>query len=137
MSKRKSNVPPTYEVGYGRPPAATQFKKGQSGNPKGRPKGTLNFATVLARTLREQVVINEGGVRKTVTKLEAATKQLVNKAASGDPGASRQLVPLLLTVEQQSKEGAVPVRTTDDADQKIVMQMLKRHGVASEEGTDE
>ena len=41
------------KVGYGNPPQHTRFKKGQSGNPRGRPKGTLNLATVLARTLRE------------------------------------------------------------------------------------
>jgi len=52
-----------------------------SGNPKGRPKGHPNVAAVFAKTLREKVVINEHGQRKTITKLEAAIKQFVNKAA--------------------------------------------------------
>ena len=59
----------TERVGYGNPPKHTRFRKGESGNPQGRPKGTLNMATVLARTLRERVVINENGQRKVVTKL--------------------------------------------------------------------
>ena len=72
------------KVGYRKPPANSRFRPGQSGNPKGRPKGSLNIATVLMKTLREKVVINENGRRKTITKFEASVKQLVNKAASGD-----------------------------------------------------
>src|SRR6266478_251195 len=62
--------PKTAKVGYCNPPQHARFKTGQSGNPRGRPKGTLNMATVLERTLRENVVITEGGRRKTITKLE-------------------------------------------------------------------
>jgi hypothetical protein len=113
-------------VGYGKPPMHTRFKKGESGNPKGRPKGSLNLATVLVRTLREQVVINEGGQRKTVTKLEAAVKQLANKAASGDLGALRQLFMLVDTVEQRSQEAATPMTSLDAADQEVIQGMLKR-----------
>ena len=47
----------TYKVGYGKPPKQTQFKKGVSGNPSGRPKGSLNMATVLQRTLSEKTAI--------------------------------------------------------------------------------
>ena len=36
-----------YEIGYGRPPKHTQFKKGQSGNPEGRPKGIKSLSTEL------------------------------------------------------------------------------------------
>ena len=74
-----------YEVGYGRPPAHSQFKKGESGNSKGRPKGTLNLATLFNRALSEKVTITENGRRRNITKLEIALKQLINKAAQGDP----------------------------------------------------
>lgn len=40
-----------YEVGYGKPPQRTQFKKGQTGNPKGRPKGATTFAEAAMREL--------------------------------------------------------------------------------------
>jgi hypothetical protein len=40
-----------YEVGYGRPPKHTRFRKGQSGNPKGRPKGAKAFNTIVRETL--------------------------------------------------------------------------------------
>src|SRR6202043_4106782 len=86
-------------VGYQRPPEATRFKKGASGNPKGRPKGSLNVATVFLKTLHEKVVVNENGKRRTVTKLEAALTQLVNKAATGDLRALRQLLELAREAE--------------------------------------
>jgi len=74
----KSLTEPNTVVGYGNPPEATRFKKGISGNPRGRPRGSLNVATVLMRTLRKKVVINEGGHRRSVTKLEAGIIQLAN-----------------------------------------------------------
>src|SRR5712691_9390684 len=85
---------PDPSVGYGKPPKDSRFKKGASGNPKGRPKGSRNVAAVFAKTLREKVVINEHGQRKTITKLEAAIKQFVNKAAGGDLRALQLLVNL-------------------------------------------
>lgn len=115
-----------YPVGYRKPPMHTRFKKGESGNPKGRPKGSLNLATVLVRTLREQVVINEGGQRKTITKLEAAVKQLANKAASGDLGALRQLFMLVDMVDQRSQEKSTPITSLHAADQEVVKGLLKR-----------
>jgi hypothetical protein len=114
----------TYDVGFGKPPKPSQFRKGFSGNPKGRPKGRRNLATVLARTLQERVVINENGVRRTVTKLEAAVKQLVNRAASGDLGAMRQLAALARSAEDE--QVASPTRQLDEDDQKVMEGVLKR-----------
>ena len=125
-----------YEVGYGKPPKHAQFKKGQSGNLKGRPKGTLNLATVLERTLREQVVINENGRRKVITKLEAAITQLVNKAASGDAHAMRYLCHLVISAEERSVV-AEPMTQFSDTDQKVMDNILKRFQQAIKDGDDE
>jgi hypothetical protein len=115
-----------YQVGYRKPPANTRFKKGQSGNPKGRPKGALNLDTLLARALREQVIVQEGGRRKKITKLEAAVKQLANRAASGDLAALRQMVMLLDSADQRSQETATPNTELDAMDQQVVSGILKR-----------
>ncbi len=112
--------------GYANPPAHARFKKGQSGNPKGRPKGTLNMATVLERTLREKVVINENGKRKTVTKLEAAVKQLSNKAASGELKALQLLAALVRSAEERGIRQTAPNSGLDEADEKVFRGILNR-----------
>jgi hypothetical protein len=73
-----------YDVGYGRPPEGRRFSKGESGNPKGRPRGSKNMATLLDKELSERVPANENGKRKTITMRKAITKQTVRKAASGN-----------------------------------------------------
>jgi Family of unknown function (DUF5681) len=118
---------PQKDVGYGKPPKATRFKKGVSGNPKGRPKGSLNVATVFMKTLREKVVINEHGQRKPVTKLEAALKQLVNKAAGGDLRAIGQLRDLAREAEEKQNTAATQhSQVVDDLDQEVMQGILQR-----------
>ena len=94
-----------YSVGKGKPPQHTRFQKGQSGNPKGRLRGSKNVATLLAQVLRERVVITENGRRKTITKLEAMLKQLANKAASGDHRAIKLLISLAGTYMPSTDAG--------------------------------
>ena len=113
-----------YNVGFGKPPKTSQFRKGSSGNPKGRPQGRRDLATVLERTLQEKVIVNENGVRRTVTKLEAAVKQLVNQAASGDLGAMQQLSALAGSAEEERV--APPTKQLDQDDQKVAENVLKR-----------
>lgn len=80
------------EVGFGKPPKHARFRKGLSGNPKGRPRGSRNASTLLDEALKERVTISENGRRRKVTKLEAILKQLVNKAAGGDHRATQLLL---------------------------------------------
>ncbi len=90
-----------FEVGYGKPPKHTQFAKGKSGNPKGRGKNVRNFATEIQEELNACVPITENGKRKKITKRKAVAKQLVNKAANGDPKA----IPVLLSEARQYEVG--------------------------------
>jgi len=114
------------EVGYGRPPRASQFKPGQSGNPRGRPRGSLNVATILERTLREKLVINEGGRRREITKLEAAVKQLANKAASGDARAIQLLLGLTQAVEERAVTASGVREVLPEADRQGMQSLLTR-----------
>ena len=114
-------------VGYGQPPKQTRFQKGRSGNPRGRPKGALNMATVLTRTLQEPVVITEHGQRKTITKFEATVKQLVNKSASGEARAMAQLFAVVQVVESQQVDAHNPAtQPLPEADQQVRARMLRR-----------
>lgn len=78
------NKKPAYSVGYRKPPKDTRFKPGQSGNRKGRPKGSKNFNTVWEAELKSLIPITEKGQRKMISKIEAIVKQLITKAAAGD-----------------------------------------------------
>jgi hypothetical protein len=113
-------------TGYGKPPRQTRFKKGQSGNPTGRPKGTPNLATALERALSEQVVINEGGQRRTVTKLEATVTQLVNKAMMGDHRAMQQLLAVVRVITNEPSEPRAPRLRLTEADQQITTRLIDR-----------
>lgn len=81
-----------YKVGYAKPPKQTRFRPGQTGNPKGRPKGSKNLKTLVEQELRQMVAIRENGSRSTVTKRKAIAKQLVKKAAEGQ---DRAIITLL------------------------------------------
>jgi hypothetical protein len=84
-----------YAVGYGKPPHHSQFRKGQSGNPKGRPKGRRNFATALRLALDETVTVSERGKTTRIKKLDCALRQQANKAAAGDVKALTLIAQLI------------------------------------------
>jgi hypothetical protein len=123
---RPMNDDETYEVGFGKPPRRTQFAKGKSGNPRGRPKGALNVATMLERILGEEVIITLNGRRRTVTKLQAAIIQLTDKATGGDLKAFQLLTSLLRSTEERGSQGVVPNSVSDDLDKEIVSGILSR-----------
>jgi Family of unknown function (DUF5681) len=76
------------KVGYGRPPKHTRWKKGQSGNPSGRPKGAANPVDEFMAELAEMIQVTEGGKPKRITKLRALIKRLTAGAITGDVRSS-------------------------------------------------
>jgi hypothetical protein len=79
-------------VGYGRPPVGKRFRPGQSGNPKGRPKGRENITTMINRILHEPVKIRDGNRIRSVSKIAAAIEVNLNKALSGDHRALWKII---------------------------------------------
>jgi hypothetical protein len=78
-----------YAVGPGRPPLHSRFKAGQSGNPKGRPRGSLNLASIVKKEGNKKIKVKEGGRERIVTKMEAATAQQWQKAMQGNVASAK------------------------------------------------
>jgi hypothetical protein len=107
------------DVGYGRPPVDKQFKPGQSGNPRGRPKGRKGIRQMFLDLANRKVTITESGRRRTVTKAEVALTQIINKAAAG----SERALNLFIGLMQQAEPGSstTPFNRAED---EAVMQSL-------------
>jgi hypothetical protein len=94
MRKRKSSKALAYAVGYGRPPKATQFAKGESGNPRGRPKGTRTVGLMLQEILRQKIAVTENGKTRRLPALEVILRRLANDAMRSEPRALKLLLAL-------------------------------------------
>ena len=143
----ETNIPQTGSAGdepfvvtRGRPPREHQFKPGQSGNPKGRPRKSKELRTLLEEELGSRIEATVGGRVIKLTKRQAMIRRLVDKAIQGDPKA----ITTILAIE--GAKGAASSKTkpsesiaTDmDAllsnDEQILMSYLARTAGANSDG---
>jgi hypothetical protein len=113
-----------YEVGFGRPPKHTRFKKGRSGNPKGKPKGAKNLKTDLLEELAESMKIRESGKPRRVSKQRALIKSLVARGLNGNDRAAAKILDLYLRVaglDDDAGNAGLPL----SEDERAVMQALE------------
>jgi hypothetical protein len=85
------------KVGYCSPPEHSQFKRGQSGNPSGRARGSQNFKTLFNKILNEEISLREGSDVKKLSKAEAIVRGVVIGALKGD---ARNVAILFRLAEQ-------------------------------------
>src|SRR6266700_1475337 len=112
-------------IGYGKPPRRTQFVTGRSGNPEGRPKGSQNFASLLQKIGRQRVRVTENGGSRRISKFEATMLQLMNKAASGDLKAIRELLCWTRSLED-SEHAAIPSPVLHERDDAVMTSIVER-----------
>ena len=85
------------KVGYKKPPEKTQFKKGKSGNPRGRPKKSdhLYFGDLCIDMMNEKITITENGTKKEILKKEAFVRALFNHCLSGKAAHAKLVMDML------------------------------------------
>jgi hypothetical protein len=83
-----------YDIGYGKPPQKSQFKKGQSGNPNGRPKGSKNAASLFNEIFDQQVTVVKNGKPTKVPIMQAMLMKLAAMAMGGDMKAMAKVLEL-------------------------------------------
>ncbi|MGE0257325.1 MAG: DUF5681 domain-containing protein [Alphaproteobacteria bacterium] len=108
-----------YAVGYGKPPPHTRFRKGVSGNPRGRPRRKTDLASLLAEALDRR---NASKKRQPRTQREAIIAALVEKSADGDLRAVKLLFDLMRQIGLPPEPPASP----EEDPREILLRRLAR-----------
>ena len=111
-----------YAANYRQPSLHTRFKKGQSGNPRGRP--AKNLAALLAAALNEKVTVTENGKRRQVTRREAVVAQLVNESVSAELRAAKMLIDMLRDIEKRADPTPAVKNPFNPTDKEVVQQLI-------------
>mgnify|MGYP000126707642 CR=1 FL=1 len=120
------------EVGYGKPPKHSRWKKGQSGNPRGRPKGSRGLKTDLHAELVSRMEIQMNGQRVSGTKQQLMLKTLTARAAAGDVRAIKALIDLVMQVFGPEDRGG-DRKVLSPQDSQLLEELLGRRSTAAQE----
>jgi hypothetical protein len=129
-----------YEVGYGKPPRTHQFKKGVSGNPKGRKKNKpiTDIRDLADGVLNDSVQVRDGAKVRSVSSLEAALRAYLREALLGRPTAARNFFKLGVKAGMMSAvrpQSFVKLMETGGDDGKVIRmyraeqeELSRKHG---------
>jgi hypothetical protein len=116
-----------YKVGYRRPPKYTQFKKGQSGNPKGRRPNSQNLKTIMEKTSFELIKVTANGKPRRLPAIEAAMRSLQTRALKGDGKALELWLRLAKLVGCIGPQNENPDQEGHPAENdKVLLEELRR-----------
>lgn len=125
-----------YPIGYGKPPKSGQFKKGQSGNPKGRPRKAPALADVLRKASRKKIAINTADGVRHIDKLTALVEKTLNDALKGDARARGEFLKLL---REEGLQTGIQTKTAEaferlqDEDREILTRWTSRSQSSSDD----
>ena len=91
-------------TGYKNPPQESQFPKGVSGNPSGRPRGSKNTFKLIEEILEQKITINQDGKALKISKKIAMLTQLINSAVKGNLKAIASIIPYMLQIDAKNLE---------------------------------
>ena len=129
-----------YEVGYAKPPKSTRFKKGQSGNPKGRPKGAKGVKANLKRELASKITVRERGREIKISKAEVLAKGMMGDATKGDAKSRIEILKLddeLFGESQTSPAGHTQSAAPEPVDLDILRDFLLGQDTSDDGGDDD
>jgi len=128
-----------YEVGYAKPPKKSQFRKGVSGNPRGRPRKAPNFDAQLIQEAMSLITVNDNGHQKRITKSKGIAKQLTNKALTGNTSAMQNFLKVYLpalervaltakaeAAESDAKLEQIWEGATEEQEDEIILEYAER-----------
>lgn len=134
MTKKSSD----YDVGYGKTPTHTRFKPGQSGNKKGRPKGSKNLKTDLKDELNQTISVLMDGKKVKMTKQKAFVKNIVALALKQNHKAMTILLNMytkFLIEEEAGESDETLSKTEQEILDEFIASVIAEH--KAEEKSDE
>lgn len=126
-SKRSESQEETdYEVGYGKPPKQHRFKRGTSGNPKGRKPRSVSIGATLRKLALEHRSVRIGDRTHSLPTLEIALRRQMEKVIQGDTKAFLAVIDLLLQ-HVPDLQAEIERRVTDGEDLALLQDFVRRN----------
>jgi Family of unknown function (DUF5681) len=116
-------------IGYKRPPVHSRFQKGQSGNPRGRPKKLPDFMEDAAEIVGGTVIGQAKGKSITLPAVQAMFRILCHRALKGDNRALREIIELMLTLEPVARDNAQEAEEKEKANREIKKKFFLKLGI--------
>lgn len=134
MGKIERRPGDPYEVGFGKPPKQTRFKKGRSGNPRGRPRKKPDLYSELTKVLRENVTVTIDGQPEKVTVQQALLLRLRDQALRGELWAQKLLQKVVAALpESESESRSVDLRGAAAAYDRLMKEWARKEAEAGQD----